>query len=358
MAVGSGGRKQTNLHTSAAHAQHPPRPFVQLTATDASESYLGSKNHHVASSSTRHNQHRWRDAPSPTYTTAPHWQGSNAPARPASPAAGPAHAAHVATSHSVGSNTQPRRGFTTDERDAWKPAPSPRGNPSTVWTASCSSPSYAKEPAARMLPACATPVTPASPHHPTCHASPRSTGPSPMAGVIMSQGPMQLQHVQHAEPESASQRLLSRHALNSDFARKYQITCELGAGGFGFVCGAVRRDDGVEVAVKFIIKSRIPSTSWARDKELGVVPMEVYLIKNIRHPNVIAFEDFYSDDKYFYLVTELHGSQWSGLPTFSEPSSEHHPTPSSTSLHSPAPIKASSIPSFPYGQPPSPPQNP
>jgi serine/threonine protein kinase len=64
------------------------------------------------------------------------------------------------------------------------------------------------------------------------------------------------------------------------------IPKQLGTGGFGFVCGAVRNSDGLEVAVKFILKSRVPSAGWAKDRDLGVVPMEVYILKNVRqvHP--------------------------------------------------------------------------
>ncbi|KAJ3333630.1 hypothetical protein HDU76_005859 [Blyttiomyces sp. JEL0837] len=109
-----------------------------------------------------------------------------------------------------------------------------------------------------------------------------------------------------------AQRLLARHAMNVQFAERYHITCELGTGGFGFVCGARRILDDKEVAVKFILKSKVPSSSWVRDKDYGVIPMEVYILKSVNHPNIIAFLDCYDDEKYVYLVTELHGSQWSG----------------------------------------------
>ena len=36
------------------------------------------------------------------------------------------------------------------------------------------------------------------------------------------------------------------------------------------------------------------------------MPVEIYLLKNLDHPNIIKYLDSYSDDKYFYLVTELH----------------------------------------------------
>ncbi|KAJ3410503.1 hypothetical protein HDV05_003693 [Chytridiales sp. JEL 0842] len=110
--------------------------------------------------------------------------------------------------------------------------------------------------------------------------------------------------------ETMAQKMLKGHTLVDEFVERYNITCELGTGGFGFVCGAIRADDGLEVAVKFILKTRVPSTSWARDRDLGVVPMEVYILKNINHPNVINYIDCFHDSKYIYLITEMHGSQW------------------------------------------------
>ncbi|KAJ3059246.1 hypothetical protein HDU99_006434, partial [Rhizoclosmatium hyalinum] len=44
--------------------------------------------------------------------------------------------------------------------------------------------------------------------------------------------------------------------LNKDFLAHYHLVSQLGVGGFGFVCGAIRRTDGRSVAVKFIVKHR------------------------------------------------------------------------------------------------------
>ncbi|KAJ3023649.1 UNVERIFIED_CONTAM: hypothetical protein HDU68_008516 [Siphonaria sp. JEL0065] len=89
---------------------------------------------------------------------------------------------------------------------------------------------------------------------------------------------------------------------------KYKLTSQLGIGGFGFVCGAVRRSDEQEVAVKFIVKQRI--TAWFDDSELGKIPMEIHILKSIHHPNIIKFLEYFEDKTYFYLVTELFGSPW------------------------------------------------
>jgi serine/threonine protein kinase len=39
--------------------------------------------------------------------------------------------------------------------------------------------------------------------------------------------------------------------------------------------------------------------------------MEVYVLRNVHHPNIIGFMNVYQDFRYFYLVMELHGTPWS-----------------------------------------------
>ncbi|KAJ3008722.1 hypothetical protein HKX48_008381 [Thoreauomyces humboldtii] len=112
-------------------------------------------------------------------------------------------------------------------------------------------------------------------------------------------------------PSSPVQRLLNRYPLNETFLAKYTITAELGSGGFGHVLAAVRESDGKEVAVKLIYKKRIPVHAWARDADLGVMPMEVYLVKRCNHPNIVGYEDFFECERFAYLIMEMHGTQWS-----------------------------------------------
>ncbi|KAJ3025258.1 UNVERIFIED_CONTAM: hypothetical protein HDU68_007328, partial [Siphonaria sp. JEL0065] len=99
--------------------------------------------------------------------------------------------------------------------------------------------------------------------------------------------------------------------MNKDFLKAYiPNPVLLGSGGFGFVTTAVRKLDAIEVAVKFILKEKVPANAWARDPVLGIVPTEVYILKNVSHPNVIKYLDYFEDNMYLYLVTELHGGSW------------------------------------------------
>ncbi|KAJ3072641.1 hypothetical protein HDU98_003219 [Podochytrium sp. JEL0797] len=97
--------------------------------------------------------------------------------------------------------------------------------------------------------------------------------------------------------------------LNRHFLQQYELVSQIGVGGFGFVCGARRREDGLLVAVKFIVKQRVRDWVDEDDEENGRrVPMEVYLLMQIDHPSIIKYIDSFEDPKYFYLITELFGS--------------------------------------------------
>jgi hypothetical protein len=103
---------------------------------------------------------------------------------------------------------------------------------------------------------------------------------------------------------------LQNYALDSDFAARYILQDELGSGGFGFVVSAVRLSDGHEVAVKFILRAKVPRHGWISDPELGLVPIEISILSRVEHEAIVKMEDFYQDEKFFYLVMELHGSPW------------------------------------------------
>ncbi|KAF9174858.1 hypothetical protein BGX21_001055 [Mortierella sp. AD011] len=110
---------------------------------------------------------------------------------------------------------------------------------------------------------------------------------------------------------TVSARHLQRHTLQPEFLAEYSLGDELGSGGFGFVVSATRKSDNKEVAVKFIFREKVPIHGWVKDPELGVIPMEIYVLRNVQHTNIIGFLNAFQDFKFFYLVMELHGTPWS-----------------------------------------------
>lgn len=62
--------------------------------------------------------------------------------------------------------------------------------------------------------------------------------------------------------------------------------------------------------IKFVIKSRILVDTWIRDRDLGVVPMEIHVLNYLRrnpHPCVVRIMDYWEDAEFFYIEMHLHG---------------------------------------------------
>lgn len=97
------------------------------------------------------------------------------------------------------------------------------------------------------------------------------------------------------------------HQLNSEFVKAYQLQDELGSGGYGFVMTADDRIAGHEVAVKFIIKDKMPEHAWMEDESFGRLPTEVVLLSCINHENIVKCLDLFEDDVFFYMVSDPQG---------------------------------------------------
>ncbi|KAJ1555398.1 hypothetical protein HK096_001547 [Nowakowskiella sp. JEL0078] len=127
---------------------------------------------------------------------------------------------------------------------------------------------------------------------------------------------------------------LPSHSLNVKFSERYLINGIIGHGGFGLVVSATVQQStcagcnvptiarshfhkSQEVAVKFIMKSRVRKDDWVEDTPINGdmpvlsqgsrVPMEVYVLRRVHHEGVIRVWEFFEDDMFVYLVMELHG---------------------------------------------------
>ncbi|KAI9314253.1 kinase-like domain-containing protein [Dichotomocladium elegans] len=116
---------------------------------------------------------------------------------------------------------------------------------------------------------------------------------------------------------SSTTAVFSTNPVHPSFSCKYKLGEELGSGGFGFVMSATERSTGIERAVKFIYRNKIPASAWVVDRYQRRMPIEVFVLKHARHPNIARYIDHFEDDTFYYLVMELHGSQWdaSGQPS-------------------------------------------
>jgi len=159
---------------------------------------------------------------------------------------------------------------------------------------------------------------------------PPSASTSCFNNIDEEQTPRQPPKPQPQEFPTVSAKLLHDYSLHPAFASDYTLLYELGSGGFGFVVRAVRLHDQLDVAVKFIFKDKVPAHGWVTTRQWGddshlstkgivkrqdgqltrILPMEAYVLRNVRHPGVVSFVDLFEDDTYFYLVMEHHGSPW------------------------------------------------
>ena len=49
---------------------------------------------------------------------------------------------------------------------------------------------------------------------------------------------------------------------------------------------------------------------WVRDPEVGHVPYEYFVLRQLDHPAILRVFDHYEDGRYFVIVSELHGTSW------------------------------------------------
>ncbi|KAJ8658355.1 hypothetical protein O0I10_006040 [Lichtheimia ornata] len=80
--------------------------------------------------------------------------------------------------------------------------------------------------------------------------------------------------------------------------KNYTFDKELGRGSFGSVRKAVRISDKKEVAIKIISKKTVKG-------HFDMVLSEMNVLKDLNHPNVIGFFDFFESRDKFYMVFEL-----------------------------------------------------
>ena len=101
-----------------------------------------------------------------------------------------------------------------------------------------------------------------------------------------------------------------KYVKPSNFLEKYHLKSVIGQGSFGFVLKAEGCRDSRPVAIKFIYRQIINQSHWSFDSELGMIPSEVFYLKNLNHRGIVQFLDYFDDGRYVYLVTELHGTSW------------------------------------------------
>lgn len=112
-----------------------------------------------------------------------------------------------------------------------------------------------------------------------------------------------------SRPNSVS--LLSQcedEQISGDYSKHYTTLKQIGKGAFGYVKMAFRHTDRMLVITKFILKEKLTPQFMVITDEKKEIPMEVYLLTTVQHPNIVTVLDVYENEKFFQLVMEKHGS--------------------------------------------------
>lgn len=80
--------------------------------------------------------------------------------------------------------------------------------------------------------------------------------------------------------------------------KNYKISKNpIGTGSYGVVMKCTHRETGHERAVKRVSKKKI--------KNIIMFKQEISILQTLDHPNVLKLYEYFEDEKYIYLVTEL-----------------------------------------------------
>lgn len=112
-----------------------------------------------------------------------------------------------------------------------------------------------------------------------------------------------------SSPPASQTEAPPRKKIIDDFV----ILEDMGQGAYGQVkLARYKYGAGKKVVLKYVTKRRILVDTWARDRRLGTVPLEIHVLDYLRrdgykHPNIIEMEDFFEDDTNYYIEMAPHG---------------------------------------------------
>ncbi|CAO1329438.1 unnamed protein product [Diamesa tonsa] len=112
-----------------------------------------------------------------------------------------------------------------------------------------------------------------------------------------------------SRPNSVS--LLSQceeEQICGEYGKHYTTLKQIGKGAYGYVKMAYRNSDRLLVISKFILKEKLCPNFMVLTEEKKEIPMEIYLLKRVKHPNIVSVMDVYENEKFFQMIMEKHGS--------------------------------------------------
>lgn len=125
-----------------------------------------------------------------------------------------------------------------------------------------------------------------------------TAGTNTLANITSTSRPNSLSIVSQCEDEQ----------ISGEYCKNYTTLKQIGKGAYGWVKMAYRNNDRLLVISKFILKEKLCSTFMITTDDKKEIPMEIYLLKRVKHPNIVSVLDVYENEKFFQLIMEKHGS--------------------------------------------------
>lgn len=96
--------------------------------------------------------------------------------------------------------------------------------------------------------------------------------------------------------------------ISGEYSKNYTTLKQIGKGAYGYVKMAYRNSDRLLVISKFILKEKLCPNFMITTEDKKEIPMEIYLLTRVKHPNIVSVLDVYENEKFFQLIMEKHGS--------------------------------------------------
>uniref|UniRef100_A0A182Q960 Protein kinase domain-containing protein n=1 Tax=Anopheles farauti TaxID=69004 RepID=A0A182Q960_9DIPT len=93
-----------------------------------------------------------------------------------------------------------------------------------------------------------------------------------------------------------------------EYNKHYTTIKQIGKGAYGYVKLSYRNTDRLLVISKFILKEKLCANFMITTDDKKEIPMEIYLLTHVKHPNIVTVFDVFENEKFFQLVMEVHGS--------------------------------------------------
>uniref|UniRef100_A0A183BLS8 Protein kinase domain-containing protein n=1 Tax=Globodera pallida TaxID=36090 RepID=A0A183BLS8_GLOPA len=101
----------------------------------------------------------------------------------------------------------------------------------------------------------------------------------------------------------------NNEAVRGEYSKCYDTFQLIGNGAFGSVKLAAHKDTGLLAVSKFICKIKVLPESWVQSPKRAnkMVPIEVHLLENLDHPNIVRVLNVFENDHFYQLVMEKCG---------------------------------------------------